>query len=350
MGAPIINDENLSVNQERDLSSGISHGFDTGHAIAYGVDEAIMIRNLQFFITANANRRHNFRQGRYWTYDRIEDFPNHFPYWSVQNVRRIITSLIKQGVIIKGEFNEKWSNRTQWYAFKDQDKFIKNIKVPQTPSPLPPADLPIRATEDFQKKNADLLIPTTDRCWNQQLTDVDSNICNIGTSAIPSAIPSSSSLKVPAEADASGACAVSSCKKPKKEKPDFSSKVRETTDHMLLLLKKHNPVYRPPKDMTKFLGHVQEIIEEDEQNVDVVLKTFEWAVSDNEKRGDFNGWQGIVATNNKGSKSTTPAEIFRKHFSKIHSQMSSRPKRKFAASSDDNAAMEIMEEMNKRAI
>jgi hypothetical protein len=236
---------------------------------------------------------------------------------------------------------------------KIKTKFIKNIKVPQTPSPLPPAHFPNRETEDFQKKTPELLIPTSVSCWNQQLTDVDSNICNIGTSAIPSTLTSSSSLKVPAEAveaDASGAGAVSSSKKPKKEKQDFSTKVRETADHMLILLKKYNPVYRPPKDLTKFLGHVKDIIEEDEQNVDIVLKTFEWAVSDNEKRGDFNGWQGIVATNNKGSKSTTPAEIFRKHFSKIHSQMSSRPKRKFAASSDDNAAMEIMEEMNKRAI
>ena len=122
----------LPENQETGEASGISHGFDTGYAMSYGVDEAIMIRNLQFFITANANRGHNFHEGRFWTYDRLEDFPKHFPYWSVKQCRRIIESLISKKVIIVGEFNTRWSNRTCWYAFNNQSKFIKNTKPPKS--------------------------------------------------------------------------------------------------------------------------------------------------------------------------------------------------------------------------
>jgi hypothetical protein len=142
----------------------------------------------------------------------------------------------------------------------------------------------------------------------------------------------------------------SSIPKQKREKAEFSPKVRETANQMLNLLLQYNPVYRPPSDLTKFLVDVHEIVEKDKQDPEVVLKTFEWAVSDNEKRGDFNGWQGIIATNNKGGKSTTPAAIFRKHFSKIHSQMGSKPKRKFAASSNEDEALEAMREMSARAI
>lgn len=152
-------------------------------------------------------------------------------------------------------------------------------------------------------------------------------------------------------AGAAGECASSFSKpKTKKENPSFSPKVLEVANLILNLLIKNCPVYRPPPDLTKFFGHVHDLIEKDNQDVETVLRTFEWAVSDNEKRGDFSGWQGIVATNNKGSKPTTPVEVFRKYFSKIHSQMNSRPKRKFAASSDDEAALECMEEMNKRAL
>jgi phage replication O-like protein O len=152
-------------------------------------------------------------------------------------------------------------------------------------------------------------------------------------------------------ASAAGECAgLYSNKKTKREKPDFSPKVREVANQMLNLLLKNCPVYRPPSDLTKFLTHVQDIIEKDQQDASTVLVTFEWAVSDNEKRGDFSGWQGIIATNSKGGRSTTPAEVFRKHFSKIHSQMNSKPKRRFAANSDQNAALEAMEEMNKRAL
>lgn len=149
---------------------------------------------------------------------------------------------------------------------------------------------------------------------------------------------------------ASESASQSSKSRSKREKPDFSPKVREVANQFINLLHKHCPVYRAPSDLTKFLTHVQDIIEKDKQDVDTVIKTFEWAVSDNEKRGDFSGWQGIIATNNKGSKSTTPAEVFRKHFSKLHSQMNSRPKRKFAASSDQNAALEAMEEMKRTAL
>lgn len=136
----------------------------------------------------------------------------------------------------------------------------------------------------------------------------------------------------------------------KKEKPEFSPKVLEVANEMLAIIVKYNPVYRPPQDLTKFLRAVADMIEVDKQDIKVLLTTFQWAVADNEQQGDFKGWQGIICTNNKAGKATNPAEIFKKHFSTVHSKMSSRPKRKFAASSDQNAAMEIMEEMNKRAL
>lgn len=162
------------------------------------------------------------------------------------------------------------------------------------------------------------------------------------------------SLKVPEEPIAAKAAgeeaSAPSKQKPKREKSDFSPKVREVANQMINLAIKYNPVYRPPSDLTKFLAAVASMIETDKQDVNLLLKAFEWAVSDNEERDKFKGWQGVVCTNNVRGRTTNPAEIFKKHFSKIHSQMNSRPKRKFAASSDDAAALECMEEMNKRAL
>jgi hypothetical protein len=343
---PNLTNKDFSVNDSV-YPSGISHSFDTGYAIAYGVDEAIMIRNLQFFITANANRGHNFYEGRYWTYDRLEDFPNHFPYWTLKQIRRILASLVEQGIIIKGEFNNHWSNRTQWYAFKDQDKFIKHVKTPKTPLPIDP-DLPKWAT---------------DRCPNQQLTDVDSGNCIYGTSTITDTITTSNTPPTPKIPDppdppaspvsacADGVCASQSLpvKKPR-TKSEFLPKVRELATRMINCLMQHNPVYRPPDDMTKFLTQVQLMLEKDGQDVETIMRTFEWAAKDSTKRGDFSGWQGVIATNTKGGRASNPAEIFRKHFAKIHAQMKSQPERKFAPSSNHEATMKIVEEMNKRAL
>lgn len=164
----------------------------------------------------------------------------------------------------------------------------------------------------------------------------------------PSLPPNSDDLPMRANsaADAAGECGSFLCtSKKKKAKSDYSEQVQEVAARMLEILADACPIYRPPSDMTKFLSHVETLIEKDEQDPEIVLRAFAWAVSDTEKRGDFSGWQGIVATNNKGSKQTTPAEIFRKYFTKIHAQMNSRPKRKFAASSDNDEAYRILASM-----
>ena len=323
--------------------SGISHAFDTGYAIAYGVDEAIMIRNLQFFITINANRGHNFKEGRFWTYDRLNDFLNHFPYWTIQTVRRVIASLISQGVIIKGEFNSEWSNRTQWYAFKDQEKFIKNIKPPKTPSPLPPSDLPEQEKEESKEKITDLLKSTTDKCSNQQVADVEINNCNIGTPMSSAISSSSSSLKVPASdqakhpanavvSDETEVDSIDSHEKSQDEKPkrkrtpsEFSQKVRETADQMLNSLVRTKPNYVPPRNMTAFLTHLDFIIRLDGRDPSLIMDVFNWALADS-------FWSDKLFKPN-------PAEYLRKQFDQLEMKMNAKPPlkdRKFAPSSEMN--------------
>lgn len=318
-----------TVNEEVQ-PSGIAHTFDTGYAIAYGVDEAIMIRNLQFFITANANRGHNFREGRYWTYDKLEDFTNHFPYWSMKQVRRILASLISQEVIIKGEFNKFWCNRTQWYAFKNQDQFIKNVKPPKTPSPVYP--------QHFQENIPDLPKWANGICPSEQMANADMGNCIIGSSEVTSEVTSNTSLEVPKEPKCAHADA------------PFSEKVKEVSKAMLAIIARHNPVYRAPKDMKKFYKAVEAMIDHEAQDIPTLLKTFEWGIEDNVQRGDFNGWRGILCANLSKGRTTNPAEIFQKFFGKIHAQMTSRPIRKFAASSDDEKATECFAEMRKNAL
>ncbi len=135
-----------------------------------------------------------------------------------------------------------------------------------------------------------------------------------------------------------------------KQPIEYSDQVKQVTAKMLDLLKRHNPVYRPPQSLDDFMKSVKEMVEDDGQDVKTVLETFEWALSDSHERDGFKGWCSVVSTNKKGRKVTTPAEIFRSHFDKIYPQMKSRPKRKFLPSSDQSVAMAAMEEMDSRAL
>lgn len=295
MSEPIIDNNTLAVNnesipqpenQDNVIPSGITHGFDTAYAIAYGVDEALMIRNLQFFITANANRGNNLKDGRYWTYDRLEDFPKHFPYWSIKQIRRIITSLIEQDIIIKDEHNDKWSNRTQWYAFKDQEKFIKNIYPPMEKKQSS-SDLPKRATES---------------CPNGQLTDAHLGNCYNDTSSIPSAISSSSSLIVPKVPKAAKAA---------EKKKDFNPNVEEIGQQMIERLVSIKPDYVPPKNLVPLFTEVDFILRLDKRDAQKVLDVFAWALADS-------FWADKMFKPN-------PAKYLREKFDQLDMKMNAKP-------------------------
>lgn len=101
-----------------------SLSFDIQNAIDYGIDEAVMIQNFVFWLRKNlANKKHQ-HDGRTWTYNTQEAFTFLFPFWNKKQVWRILNSLVKQGVIIKGNYNHHAYDRTSWYAFQDEEKFL----------------------------------------------------------------------------------------------------------------------------------------------------------------------------------------------------------------------------------
>ncbi len=71
----------------------MEHSFDIEHAKKYGVDVAIVLKNLQFWIMKNkANNRH-FYEGRTWTYNSVKAFAELFPYWTERQIIRILKTM-----------------------------------------------------------------------------------------------------------------------------------------------------------------------------------------------------------------------------------------------------------------
>ena len=97
----------------------MTYQFDTDIAALYGVDESIMIANLQFWIRKNEANGKHFHDGRFWTYNSIDAFTKLFPFWTARQIRRILKSLEEKGVIVTGNYNTSAYDRTTWYAFGD---------------------------------------------------------------------------------------------------------------------------------------------------------------------------------------------------------------------------------------
>ena len=93
--------------------------FEAEIAKQYGVDNAIMIWNFQYWIQHNEANGMHYHDGRTWTYNTVEAFTKIFPFWSRGQIRRILKSLEDSGVIITGNYNQSAYDRKTWYAFTD---------------------------------------------------------------------------------------------------------------------------------------------------------------------------------------------------------------------------------------
>lgn len=100
------------------------HQFDVRVAKVYGVDEAIMLNNIRFWILKNKANHKHFYEGKYWTYNSMRAFQTLFPYWTHRQIERILGKLIESGALIKGCFNENKLDRTAWYTLTEEAENI----------------------------------------------------------------------------------------------------------------------------------------------------------------------------------------------------------------------------------
>ena len=96
------------------------HSFQTEDAAKYGLLEAVMLNNFRYWIGHNqANGTHQ-HDGRTWTYNSVKAFGALFPYLTSNQIRRCLESLVLQGVLIRGNYNESAYDKTSWFAFSDE--------------------------------------------------------------------------------------------------------------------------------------------------------------------------------------------------------------------------------------
>ena len=102
----------------------MEYSFNTEHAKLYGVNEAIMLKNFQFWIRKNKANKNANHDGRTWTYNSTIALTELFGFWSTGQIKRILKSLEEQNVLMVGNYNKAKYDRTKWYAFVDESAFI----------------------------------------------------------------------------------------------------------------------------------------------------------------------------------------------------------------------------------
>lgn len=130
----------------QNIASSLHHSFDINLASEFGIEEAILIHHFQHWISVNKRLKRNFKQERTWSYQTYAEIAAHFPYLSYDKVRRALEKLCKMKVLLKGKFNQRSGDNTVWFAFFNENLYIKIEE--KTPSAKP---MPDSVSEDFPR-------------------------------------------------------------------------------------------------------------------------------------------------------------------------------------------------------
>ncbi len=117
-----------------------SKNFDQNVVPDVGIEAAIILENILFWVCKNqANERH-FYDGRYWTYNSKKAFQTLFSYLTEKQIRLALDKLREKEYLIIGEYNKNKNDRTLWYSISDEYAQKRQFRVSEATSPNGPME------------------------------------------------------------------------------------------------------------------------------------------------------------------------------------------------------------------
>lgn len=289
----------------------VTHSFNASIATQLkSVELAILLHHFQYWVDLNARLKRNFYEGRYWTYQTLKELHAHFPYWSEKQVRTYVDKLVDHGILLKGNFNKTPFDRTTWYTINTEE--LEENPNPDEPVPTKPK---VHYEHDkFPPLDGDKFVDLPSDfpfCPNGQIQEtkqanqsdqkgepIPDNITNYITNKTPPIPPMGE------EPDGSERVLSSSCE----------DEIKSATDQFIECIKKHKPDYVIPRKKDSWYQSMRKFINDDKRLIFNILKVLDWALQDNDIRGDWNGWASKVLI------SKNPVEYLRKKYDGIETQ------------------------------
>ncbi|MGA3675994.1 hypothetical protein [Lysinibacillus agricola] len=111
---------------EERLVEGAFLGFSPVLAKIIGLNEAVFLNQLHYW----KQRSKNERDGFVWVYKTYLEWQNELPFWSNATIRRVISSLEKQDLLVStSEYNKMGIDKTKWYRINYKN--LTNIMTAQ---------------------------------------------------------------------------------------------------------------------------------------------------------------------------------------------------------------------------
>ena len=97
-------------------------------AVIIGLNEALILQQVHYWLKINEKNKRNCYRGKYWTYNTINEWQEKFPFWSTSTVKRVFKNLRDMDLIIVDNFNVYQLDRTLWYTinYEELERLIEN--------------------------------------------------------------------------------------------------------------------------------------------------------------------------------------------------------------------------------
>lgn len=140
------------------------YSFSLEDAQKYGVDAAIMLHHLRYWVAKNEANDNNYHDGNYWTYNSTAAFAKLFPFWSARKVGRILAKLEEDEVILSGNYNDKKYDRTKWYTLSNAITVSGKFHLPNLSNAITENVEPIPkynqvTTQETPKESSSVVFP-----------------------------------------------------------------------------------------------------------------------------------------------------------------------------------------------
>ena len=94
-----------------------------------GLNEAIVVQQIHYWLEINRKAKINFHDGRTWTYNSYEQWQSeNFDFWSLATLKRIFKKLFDEKILLKGNYNIHRYDRTLWVSI-DYDKLDEKLNA-----------------------------------------------------------------------------------------------------------------------------------------------------------------------------------------------------------------------------
>ena len=108
-------------NKNENKFSPTCHVYEIEDAKLFGLIPSILLYNIKFWLKVNLEHQKNIYDNRVWTFNSVTNFKKLYPEFTERQIEYALTKLIKQGVVIVGNYNKRKYDKTRWYSIIENE-------------------------------------------------------------------------------------------------------------------------------------------------------------------------------------------------------------------------------------